>query len=298
MDEQPAPQPAFVPPPQPSTKVHLPSAVKLALLLFLIDGGLIAAILPRSTLNTGHQPSISLLFGAGVAVIIVTAIFFQILSRLNLGFGRSALVLALGYNATIVVIKFIISPVGFYKSGEQGLDFQNFNPNTSIYYLATAAFIFALYFFVFRLIYRHFEARLHRDASAPRPNFLIRTKEFSKRHKFLLGLVILATILTGGGILMVPLVVAFVAAPDQYGYLIRVAAAMAIPLLAAIVLAIYVAYKSFDEVSKQAVATGNAALLSTFFWIGVCLIAAYHIMWVILMITLVSLWPFNTTTSK
>jgi uncharacterized membrane protein YidH (DUF202 family) len=66
----------------------------------------------------------------------------------------------------------------------------------------------------------------------------------------------------------------------------------------ALILAAVLAYKSFDEVEKQAVRLGDATLLASFFWLGLALIVLYHVMWVVFLLTLVSIWPFRTYTPK
>jgi hypothetical protein len=66
----------------------------------------------------------------------------------------------------------------------------------------------------------------------------------------------------------------------------------------ALVLAAVLAYKSFDEVEKRAVRLGDATLLASFFWLGLALILLYHVMWVVFLLTLVSIWPFRTYTPK
>jgi hypothetical protein len=63
-------------------------------------------------------------------------------------------------------------------------------------------------------------------------------------------------------------------------------------------MAAVLAYKSFDEVEKRAVRLGDATLLASFFWLGLTLIVLYHVMWVIFLLTLVSIWPFRTYTPK
>jgi hypothetical protein len=42
----------------------------------------------------------------------------------------------------------------------------------------------------------------------------------------------------------------------------------------------------------------NVSLLSTFAWTGLAFIAAYHILWLIFLLTLISLWPLRAYTVK
>jgi hypothetical protein len=51
-------------------------------------------------------------------------------------------------------------------------------------------------------------------------------------------------------------------------------------------------------VEKQAVRLGDATLLASFFWLGLAVIVLYHVMWLVFLLTLVSMWPFRTYTPK
>jgi hypothetical protein len=80
-----------------------------------------------------------------------------------------------------------------------------------------------------------------------------------------------------------------------FGYIYRLGMGFGRTVL---VLAAVLAYKAFDEVEKRAVRLGDATLLASFFWLGLALIVLYHVMWVVLLLTLVSIWPFRTYTPK
>ena len=49
---------------------------------------------------------------------------------------------------------------------------------------------------------------------------------------------------------------------------------------------------------KRAVHLGDATLLAAFFWLGCALIFLYHAMWVVFLLTLISIWPFQTYTPE
>jgi hypothetical protein len=85
--------------------------------------------------------------------------------------------------------------------------------------------------------------------------------------------------------------------PTLY-YLLYIFTAFGAAIMLALLLASVLAYKSFDEVEKRAVRLGDATLLASFFWLGLALIVLYHVMWVVFLLTLVSIWPFRTYTPK
>ena len=89
----------------------------------------------------------------------------------------------------------------------------------------------------------------------------------------------------------------YVGLPSLY-YLLYIFTTFGAAIMLALLLAAVLAYKSFDEVEKRAVRLGDATLLASFFWLGLALIVLYHVMWVVFLLTLVSIWPFRTYTPK
>ena len=77
-------------------------------------------------------------------------------------------------------------------------------------------------------------------------------------------------------------------------YVLTVGVLIAFALLAAIALCSL----AFRETTEQAVLLRNVTVLSTFAWIGLAFIAAYHIVWVVFILTLISLWPLRATSAK
>ena len=44
--------------------------------------------------------------------------------------------------------------------------------------------------------------------------------------------------------------------------------------------------------------TRNVAVLSSFAWIGLAFIAAYHFLWLVFLLTLISIWPLRSWSGK
>lgn len=272
-------------------KFALPDSAKISLLFFLLAGSLTVALLPHSVSKTSAAPSFSLFLLAGLLMVAVTALLFNYLNRLSLGFGRTALVMAAGYNAVIAIIKFTLAPQALYTTNQQTdfVDLGN-SPNSPSYYLATGLLILLLYILVFRLVYRHFSKRLKKQGAEVKVQ-----KPIGKRVLFLLLKIIGVVIV--GGVVLIAWVMGGAVGPDYLQYIFT-GSAIGLLVVIAVALAIYLAYKSFDEVNKQVASTGNATLLAGFFWLGLSLIVLYHVMWLIFMITLVNLWPFRTYAPK
>jgi hypothetical protein len=69
---------------------------------------------------------------------------------------------------------------------------------------------------------------------------------------------------------------------------------LALALLGAVVLCT----AAFHEATEQAVLMRNVTVLSSFAWVGLAFIAAYHIVWLVFVLTLVSLWPLKSMSLK
>jgi hypothetical protein len=68
-------------------------------------------------------------------------------------------------------------------------------------------------------------------------------------------------------------------------------------VLAAVLLAaaITAAAGAFRLASERAVLIRDASALTTLFWLGLALLAVYHVLWVVYILTLVALWPVKAT---
>jgi hypothetical protein len=91
--------------------------------------------------------------------------------------------------------------------------------------------------------------------------------------------------------------VVYVGLPTVY-YLLYIFTTFGAAIALALILAAVLAYKSFDEVEKRAVRLGDATLLASFFWLDLAPIILYHVMWVVFLLTLASIWPFRTYSPK
>lgn len=267
------------------TKVDkLPANAKLALLLFFLAGDGVVFGLPHLT-QSSEQPSFWMFLSVGLAIILLLALLFIYLSRLNLSFGRSALIITAGYSGTIGIIKFVLAPYALYRaSNSGGLDFLSSDPNSPAYVIITALVIMALYIAAFSLIYNHFERRL------------MSVKRKTSNKKRLVSLILgIAVIFFGGGIV---LIVPALFYSDQLGYLLYIFGTLGFPILLSIIMAVYLVYRGFSAVETSTGPTGNAAVLASFYWLGLSLIVLFHVMWIFFMLTLVSIWPFKTAYSK
>ena len=270
------------------------STLALALALFGLAGSVIAVTVPN--LFTGpERPGFTVFLLAGVAAITLTAGLFAYIARLGMGFGKTALVLAAGYNALIAAVKLGLAPAALYTANQRQ-DFDSFygDPNSPWFYVAVGTAVLFLYVGVFRVMYAVFVRRFRIRVGGARQE---RRRLWSgvRRHPVLIALVVASVALLASLLWVMPLL--FVGMPTL-SYLIYVFSTFGVAITLALILAAFLAYKTFAHIEDRAVHLKDATLLANFFWLGLALILLYHAMWVVFLLTLVSIWPFRTYTPK
>jgi hypothetical protein len=268
------------------------STLMVALVLFGLAGSAVMVAVPG--LFAGPvRPEFTVFLVAGVAAIVMTAGFFAYIYRLGMGFGRTVLVLAAGYNALIAAVKLGLAPAALYQANrQQAFDAAFGDPNGLWFYLGVGSGVLLLYVLVFGVMYRVFRRRFRRHSLPSEPPLEHRGR-WSNRSLVVGAIVIVA--FAASFLWIMPLV--YVGFPT-FSYLLYIFSTFGVVITLALILAAFLAYKGFDEVEKRAVRLGNASLLASFFWLGLALILLYHVMWVVFLLTLVSIWPFQTYTPK
>jgi hypothetical protein len=271
------------------------STLMVALTIFGLAGSAIVVTVPQ--LFTGpERPHFTLFLVAGVAVIILTAGLFGYIARLGMGFGKTALVLAAGYNALIAAVKLGLAPAAMYAANqERSFDASLVDPNSLWFYLAVGSGVLLLYVLVFGVMYSVFKRRFRRRAGEIGAPPERRSRWAGRRRAVLVALVVASVALLASFLWVMPVV--FVGLPTL-SYLNYVFSTFGAAITLALVLAAVLAYKTFARVEERAVHLKDATLLASFFWLGLALILLYHAMWVVFLLTLVSIWPFRTYTPK
>lgn len=275
------------------------STLATALVIFGLAGGVIAMMAPR-LFTDSERPGFTLFLAVGVAVIALTAGLFGYIDRLGMGFGKTALVLAAGYNALIAAVKLGLAPAALYEANqEQTFDTFYGDPNSPVFYVGVGVAVLFLYVAVFGVMYGSFKRRFRRRTEAqadvaPTGQANDRT---SRRGVSLRRLVVISVVILAVGLSFWWVPLFFIAVP-ALAYFSYIFAGFGAAIALALILAAILAYKTFDEVEKQTVQLGDATLLANFFWLGLVLILLYHAMWAVFLLTLVSIWPFQTYTPK
>jgi len=264
----------------------------VALALFGLASSAVLATVPR-LFSGPEQPGFTIFLVAGVTVIVLTAGLFGYVYRLGMGFGSTVLVLAAGYNALIAAVKLGLAPAAFYQANrEEAFDSWMGDPNSLWFYLGVGSGILLLYLLVFGMIYRVFRRRFRRRSLSPGtpPERGVR---WSGKN-IVIGIVACVAFVAS----FLWLLPAFYIGLPTLSYLFYISSTFGVVIMLALGLAAVLAYRTFDEVEQRAVRLGDATLLASFFWLGLALIVLYHVMWVVFLLTLISMWPFRTYTPK
>jgi hypothetical protein len=283
-----------------STEARSFSTLIVALALFGLAGSAVLLTIPRFFAGPVRL-GFTVFLVAGMAAILLTAGFFALVDQLGMGFGRTVLVLAAGYNAAKATVKLGLAPAALYQANrEQSFDDSMVDPNKLWFYLGVGSAVLLLYLLVFGVMYGVFRRRLgHRTRRSDTPpgrrgRWVGRV--FGRRRRAVLVVLVVACVALLASFLWVMPGV-FVGLPTL-SYLAYIFSTFGTAIALALILAAILAYRAFDEVERRAVRLGDATLLVAFFWLGLALILLYHAMWVVFLLTLVSIWPFRTYTPK
>jgi hypothetical protein len=264
----------------------------LALALFGLTGS--AAMVTVPGLFAGSErPGFAIFLVAGVAAIVLTAVLFAYVYSLGMGFGRTVLVLAAGYNALIAAVKFGLAPGALYQANrEQAFEASVSDPNSLWFFLGIGSGVLLLYLLVFGVMYRVFRRRFRRRSL---PSETSPEQGLRWSGKTIVISIVACVAFVASFVWVMP---AFYIGLPTLSYLAYISSTFGVAITLALLLAAFLAYRTFDEVEKRAVRLGDATILASFFWLGLGVIVLYHVMWVVFLLTLVSIWPFRTYTPK
>jgi hypothetical protein len=268
------------------------STLAVALTLFGLAGAVVLATIPLQFIRP-IQPGFTVFLVAGLTVILLTAGLFGYIYRLGMGFGRTVLVLAAGYNALIAAVKFGLAPAALYQANrEQSFDTWMGDPNSLWFYLGVGSGVLLLYLLVLWVMYSIFRRRFRRRSLS----FETPPEHRGQWSRRAIVIGVVASVALAASFLWV--FPAFYVGLPTFSYLLYIFTTFGAAITIALIVAAILAYKTFDEVEKRAVRLGDATLLASFFWLSLALILLYHVMWVVFLLTLVSIWPFRTYTPK
>jgi hypothetical protein len=244
---------------------------------------LVARALP-SRAGDGATPPVDFLLFTAALVTVFTTVALWLGLRRNLGVGTQVALYAVLYNAFIVLVKFALAPYGLYEVNQR-VDLTGLFPvSDALGALWTASLVFLLYLGGYYAVYRLARARITGRDPERKPKGLV------------LGLVGGAYALAGAGIVLL-----FVFGLGRLGgEYVQFALASSVSILIAVGLAVAgsLAALAFRDVSEQAEIVGDAALLTSFFWLGLAFLALYHVLWVVYILAITAVWPLKVVVPK
>jgi len=233
------------------------------------------ALSPRAT-----DPGLISFLGVGLCVLTLTLVLLVAGLRGLLPKTAVFLGAAVGYNALLIAVKFSLSPAIVYASQPYSTE-GSFEITSALSYPGLAAVTAILYAMAFFVMYAIFRTGLQRRLGIK--------VTFERRLVQLLVVMFLLAVV--GGMTVIGLL-AFI----QYSLTILLIGSLGALVAIALMGAIALCSLAFKEATDQAVMLRNVSYLSTFAWIGLAFIAAYHILWLVFLLTLISLWPLRTFT--
>ena len=245
----------------------------------------IVILLPRTVSGTGAQPSVRMLLTTAVLVSLVCAVALFWGIRSDLGFPTRVAVYAVAFNVLVIVVKLTLGPHGYYETNQaKQLDAPL---DDSFLAVLAAMLIFLLYAGVYYGLYRFVGGRLkHVRATVPRT---------SHRRWAIVGVVGFLLLVGSGGAVLLFLLPLF-GGLEYLGFVFS--SAVGLLVAAALAGATALAARAFTAASDTALVVGDAALFASFFWFGLYFLALYHVLWVVYILALTSIWPLKVVTAK
>lgn len=244
------------------------------------------ALFPRSGGDAPPLASLALI-GAVIAGVTTAALYAIVRRDLRLP-RRAATSLALAF-VLIALVKFVLAPFGLYQvNAERALTDQFGTVADPTGAVITAATVFGLYALGYAIVY------WLGGGNPP-----IRRGRHDRDRKPVRGRTILIVLLIAGlvavsGLWVIAILV--LSAPWQYLEFVF-SSAVGVVVAAALVVAATLIGSTFRTLAdlRTLVEVGT---IVTLFWVGLGFLALYHVLWIVYVLTLGSIWPLKTVVPK
>ena len=269
-------------------RVRIPRPVWAKILPAFALATVVVTVVPRAG-SGGVEPPIGILLGVGLLVGAVTTAALYWGLRTDLGLPARTAVYAVAYNVLVVAVKFVLAPRALYEAN-RGRELVSLLPvSEPIGAILVAGAVFLLYAFVLFLLFRFSRRRVSMT--------LARTPK--RRRGLVLGVfagaVLLGMTFLGGAVVVIPLLLT--AGSVQYlDFVFSSGLALVIALV--LVGATSLGAVAMRSVADRAQILADVALLVSFFWIGLTFLALYHVLWVVYVLVITSVWPLKVVIPK
>ena len=252
--------------------------------LLRIGGGfalaaLAAVFVPMLGGTDGSRPALTTLLATAVCIgAFTTGVLYLALTR-DLGIPQAVALYAVAYNGLVVLVKFVLSPEALYERSEEGVLEGVFDPSHWFDATLIACAIFLLYALALYVIYRVCRRRI------------VAASVSWKRLLVVAAVTAVLLFATGG----IGLVVAW-GGLEYLGWVLSSGVSLLVAL--SLVGAISLASIAFRDSAARAEALGDAALFVSVFWVALAFLALYHILWIVYVLVLTTIWPLKVITPK
>jgi hypothetical protein len=229
--------------------------------------------------DQGPRPPTSLFAASGIVVATVGAVCVGLAVRAT-GLPVRVTIALAGSFVCIAFAKFVFGPLGFYEVNQTRLIETALPADPSLPVVAfSAVAVLALYAAVLWLIVAWFQRRLP-DAGRWRP---------------VTPGVVAVVLVAGTGFLTGAVVLGV--GPDHYvDFVFTSSAALAVAV--SIVAATACVTIAFGSAADAVRATGEAATYASLAVVALGFLVVFHVLWVVYMLVLISIWPLRTVTPK
>lgn len=250
----------------------------------------VVMLVPRTVSSSGDVPPVGMLLTTATVVGVICAALLYWGLRGDLGLPATAAAYAVAFNVLVIVVKLGLAPHGFYEVN-QSRDLDGlFSIDNGLMALLAAAAIFVLYVAVYLVLYRYIRVKVeHLAPDDPIPRFV--------SGRALVIAVVVGTFLliaSGGALLLV--LVPIAAGFDYVNFVFSSSLSLMIGVILACATALAAA--AFNSTADRARLVGDASVFMSFFWVGLYFLALYHVLWVVYVLVLTSIWPLKVVTPK
>ena len=266
-----------------------PLVLKLLVAAALSVG--VVALVPRTVSTSGDVPPVGMLLVTATIVGAICATLLYWGLRRDLGLSAAAAVYAVVFNVLVIVVKLALAPHGFYEvNQERNLDGW-FSIDNGLMASVAAASIFVLYLGVYVVLYRHFRVKIaHLAPDDPVPRRIVSGRGLA------IGVVVLTLLLVASGGALLLVLVPLAAGLDYLDFVFSSSLSLMIGVMLACATALAAA--AFNSAADRARLVGDASVFISFFWVGLYFLALYHVLWVVYVLVLTSVWPLKVVTPK
>lgn len=264
------------------SKFKLPNKLTAALLIFGVVGSVFVFLLPHITSSNSQSPPFSMMLITGLIIIALTGILLALVPSMGLNVKRRALVLVFAVNAVIIIVKFILIPLGLYNSNKQ-YPFTVGNALTTRSLAApitTAIGAFFLYAFFLWIIKKYYSNK-YSNLGVTKVNRSLISKIFHSIFLIIASFIIVASVWIFAGI--------YFGVSSYLGEAGNLSV-IGLLLLMGFIMTIFIFKISYEQAKE----TGSILAITSIFWLMLSIILLYHVMWVIFSGALITIWPFKT----